>query len=103
MIEITDESFDKEVLQSDIPVLVDFWAPWCGPCRALAPILESLAPAYAGKVKFCKIDTNEYAESAAKYKIMAIPSLLIFKNGQVVQQTLGLKTEAELKKILDNL
>jgi len=95
--EINDQNFDSEVIKSKIPVAVDFWAPWCGPCRALAPITEKLSEAYAGKVKFCKINVDENPEMAGKYKVMSIPLVLFFKAGVQKDSSLGLVTEAALK------
>jgi thioredoxin 1 len=95
--EINDQNFDSEVIKSTIPVAVDFWAPWCGPCRALAPITEKLSEAYAGKVKFCKINVDENPEMAGKYKVMSIPLVLFFKAGVQKDSSLGLVPEAALK------
>ena len=87
--EFTDANFDAEVLKSDVPTLVDFWAVWCGPCRAIAPIVESLAGAYAGKVKVGKLDVDHNQRVAAKYMVRSIPTLLLFKGGKVVEQIVG--------------
>ena len=95
--EINDQNFDSEVIKSTIPVAVDFWAPWCGPCRSLAPITEKLSEAYAGKVKFCKINVDENPEMAGKYKVMSIPLVLFFKAGVQKDSSLGLVPEAALK------
>ncbi len=95
--EINDQNFDSEVIKSKIPVAVDFWAPWCGPCRALAPVTEKLSEAYAGKVKFCKINVDENPEMAGKYKVMSIPLVLFFKAGVQKDSSLGLVPEAALK------
>jgi thioredoxin 1 len=95
--EINDQNFENEVIKSTIPVAVDFWAPWCGPCRALAPITEKLSEAYAGKVKFCKINVDENPEMAGKYKVMSIPLVLFFKAGVQKDSSLGLVPEASLK------
>ena len=97
VIEINDQNFDSEVIKSKIPVAVDFWAPWCGPCRSLAPITEKLSEAYAGKVKFCKINVDENPEMAGKYKVMSIPLVLFFKAGIQKDSSLGLVPEAALK------
>jgi thioredoxin 1 len=98
-----EDSFQKAVLQSELPVLVDFWAQWCAPCLAAAPILEGLAKEYKGKVNFAKVNVDGNSSLAAKYGIAAIPTMLIFKDGQPVQQIVGLKPKKELKKILDDL
>jgi thioredoxin 1 len=95
--EINDQNFDSEVIKSKIPVAVDFWAPWCGPCRSLAPITEKLAESYAGKVKFCKINVDENPEMAGKYKVMSIPLILFLKAGVQKDSSLGLVPEAALK------
>lgn len=99
--EVTDQTFDRDVLQSSEPVLVDFWAPWCGPCRMVAPIVEELADEYAGRVKFVKLNTDENPSTAARYGIRSIPTLLVFKNGQPVGQIIGFRPKSDLKKRLD--
>lgn len=86
---ITDQNFETEVLKSDQPVLIDFWAVWCGPCRAIAPIVEQLAGEYEGKVKIGKLDVDENPDTAVKYGVRSIPTLLLFKNGQVVDTIIG--------------
>lgn len=86
---ITDSTFEKEVLQSDVPVLVDFWAEWCGPCRGLAPKLEEIAGEMAGKVRIVKINIDENQNAPQKYGIRSIPTMILFKNGQQVEQLLG--------------
>ncbi len=98
---ITDSDFDKVVLQSTTPVLVDFWAPWCGPCRMVAPVVEELAKEYEGKVAFTKLNVDQNAKTAGKYGIMSIPTLLIFKNGEPVSHLVGFRPKAELKRSLD--
>ena len=87
--EITDANFEAEVLNSDIPVMVDFWAPWCGPCRALSPVIDQVAEEYAGKVKVVKLNTDDNPESAVKFRITSIPNLIIFKGGKPVDQLVG--------------
>jgi len=100
-IEVNDASFGKKVLESNIPVLVDFWAAWCRPCIMAAPVLEELAKEYAEKITFAKLDVDQNAQVAAKYNIMAIPNLIIFKEGKPVSQIVGYKPKEELKKDLD--
>lgn len=102
-IELKDSTFDQEVLKNPEPVLVDFWAPWCGPCRMLAPVVEEIAKEYSGKIKVCKLNTDEQPNAATRFKISAIPTLLFFKNGQVVEQIVGVHSKAEIKKHLDGL
>ena len=98
---VGEETFQKNVLQSKSPILVDFWAKWCAPCLATAPILEELAKEYADKINFAKVDVDENGSLASKYSVAAIPTMLIFKDGQPVQQIVGYKPKKELKKILD--
>jgi thioredoxin 1 len=100
-IEVNDTSFNKQVIESKVPVLVDFWAPWCRPCLMAAPVLEELATEYAGRITFAKLDVDQNAQVAAKYNIMAIPNLIIFKEGKPVSQIVGYKPKEELKKDLD--
>jgi thioredoxin 1 len=89
VIEVTDESFEDEVLKSKVPAVVDFWAPWCGPCLMIAPITEKLSNEYKGKMKFCKLNVDENAQTARKYQVMSIPLLLFFNSGKVVDESLG--------------
>jgi thioredoxin 1 len=101
--EVTDQSFEEEVLKSDIPVVVDFWAPWCGPCRMIAPITEKLAEEFDGRVKFCKLNVDQNNQTAVKYQIMSIPLLIFFKDGQKVDESLGAVPEAMIRPKVDNL
>ena len=101
VVEFTDANFDAEVLQSSTPVLVDFWAPWCGPCRMLAPSIEQLSAEYAGKVKIGKLNTDESSDTAAKFGIRSIPTLLLFKDGQVVNQLVGALPKDKIAEQID--
>ena len=101
VIHATDSDFTQQVLESDVPVLVDFWAPWCGPCRMIAPALDQLASEYAGKAKVVKIDIDQNRASAMKYHVRSIPMLLVFKNGQVQGTQIGAVGKAQLGQLLD--
>ena len=98
---VDDGNFEQAVLQSKTPVLVDFWAPWCRPCIMAAPVLEELAEEYSGRITIAKLNVDQNAKTAAKYGIMAIPNLIIFKNGQPTSQIVGYKPKRELKRDLD--
>lgn len=100
---LTDDTFKKEVLESSIPVVVDFWAPWCMPCQIVGPIIEELAKEYEGKVKVCKMEVDKNRATAAQYKIMSIPAILFFKNGEVVDQQIGVIPKETFKEKLDKL
>ena len=102
-VEFTDSNFETEVLQAQEPVLVDFWAEWCGPCRLLAPTIDKLAKDYHGKVKVGKVDTDSNRELAMTYRIQNIPTVLLFKGGQVAQRFVGLRREDDFRAALDQL
>ncbi len=100
-LEITDENFEKEVLNSDIPVLIDFWAAWCGPCRMIAPLVEELAGEYEGKVKIGKLDVDNNQQTAIKYGVRSIPTLLVFKDGEVKDTIIGAVPKSQISQKLD--
>jgi len=102
-IELTDAAFDEIVHNSDVPVLVDFWAPWCGPCKMMAPILEELATEYADKAKICKLNTDDARDSAVEFGINAIPTIILFKDGQIQKKWVGLTSKKDLKEAIDGL
>jgi thioredoxin 1 len=103
VLEVSDNSFENEVLQSDQPVLVDFWAPWCGPCRAISPIVEELAGTFGDRVKFAKCNVDDNPETPGKYGIRAIPTLIFFKEGTVVEQVTGMVAKSKLEDTLNKV
>jgi len=100
---LSDATFDAEVLKSTVPVLVDFWAPWCGPCRAIAPIVDDIADTYVGKIKVGKINVDDNVRVASHFQITAIPTLLVIKNGTVAQQIVGSVARAKLVEAIDKV
>lgn len=103
VLEVTDSTFDSEVLQSQVPVLVDFWATWCGPCRMIAPVMEEVAKQYEGKVKVAKVDVDNNVRIATKYDIRSIPTIYIFKGGKVVQTIVGAVPKTQLTTAIDGV
>ena len=99
--DISDTAFDAEVLKSDIPVLMDFWAPWCGPCKAMLPVMQELETEYAGKVKIVKMNVDENIDVPGRFSVMSIPTFIIFKGGQPVKTFVGSKSKEDMKKELD--
>ncbi|WP_462324051.1 thioredoxin [Desulfoplanes sp.] len=99
--QVADSTFETEVLQNDLPVLVDFWAPWCGPCRAIGPVVEELAQEYEGKLDIVKMNVDENPSTPSKYGIRAIPTLILFKGGEVVEQVTGAVSKTSLKQMID--
>lgn len=99
---VTDDSFETEVLKSDVPVLVDYWAEWCGPCKVIAPVLEEIAGEYAGKMKICKLDIDANENTPPKYGIRGIPTLMLFKNGAVEATKVGALSKSQLTAFLDS-
>ena len=102
-VQVTSQTWEKEVLKSSDAVMVDFWAAWCGPCRMIAPTIEELADEYAGKLKVCKLNTDENPEVAGRYQIMGIPTLLFFKDGKLVDKIVGAASKKQFKDKIDSL
>lgn len=102
ILEVGDQNFETEVLNSQVPVLVDFWAAWCAPCRMLAPVVDAIATKYEGKAKVVKLNVDENISTAGKYNIKGIPTLLLFKNGVIKEQIVGNTTKDTISKMLDN-
>ncbi len=103
IVHLTDDTFDQEVLQSDVPVLVDYWAEWCGPCKMITPIITEIAEEYDGKAKICKVDTDEARDSAVEFGITSIPTIILFKDGQIQKKWVGLKSKNEFTDAIDEL
>lgn len=100
---VKDENFEAEVIASDIPVLVDFWAEWCGPCRMLAPVVSAIAEKYEGKIKVCKVNVDEAESVSEKYMISSIPAVKFFKGGEVVKESIGFVPQSNLEKIIEEI
>ena len=100
-LEFTDDSFDEDVLNSDQPVLVDFWAEWCGPCKALTPLIDELATAYAGKVRVGKVDTDANREVSVRFSVSAIPTVILFNKGEIVEKFIGLRGKKDFETVLN--
>jgi thioredoxin 1 len=103
VLQVTDETFEEEILKSETPALVDFWAAWCGPCKAIAPVVEELAEEYAGKVKMAKLNVDESPKTPGQYGIRAIPTLIMFKDGKVVDQITGAVSKSHIEQALQKL
>lgn len=103
MVELTDANFESEVIKSELPVLVDFWASWCGPCKALAPTIDEVANAYQGKVKVAKLNVDDNTDTATRYSIMSIPTLAFFKKGKLINTTVGVVSKGEIENKLKEI
>ena len=101
IVELTGENFELEVEKSNVPVMVDFWAQWCGPCRTVAPIMEELAVEYEGRAKVAKVNVDDEVELSSKFRIMSIPTIMVFKNGQMAEKVIGARSKEELSALLD--
>jgi len=99
-VKVNDGNFKQEVIDSEIPVIVDFWAPWCGPCNMIAPHVEEIAKEYAGKIKVCKLNVDEASAIATEYTIMSIPAIMLFKDGKVMEKRVGVMNKQELEKFI---
>jgi thioredoxin 1 len=102
VISVDKENFDVEVIKCDKPVLVDFWAQWCGPCRAVSPLMEELATEFEGKAKIVKVNVDEAGELASQFRIMSIPTIMLFKDGEVIEKIIGVRSKEDFKSILNN-
>jgi thioredoxin 1 len=103
LLAVNDADFDRQILKSELPALVDFWAAWCGPCRAVGPVVEELATEYAGKIRVAKLNVDDNKETPAKYGVRGIPTLMLFKNGEVVDQIVGAVPKDKIKELLDKV
>jgi thioredoxin 1 len=103
VIDVTDQNFDDEVLKSTLPVLIDIWAPWCGPCRMIAPVVEKLAEKYDQRFKFCRLNIDQNPQTATNYQVMSIPTLIFFKDGKVVDRVVGAVPESSLESKIEAL
>ena len=102
VLEFSDANFDDEVIKSDIPVLVDFWAPWCGPCRIIAPVVEEISESHEGKIKVGKLNVDDNQQTSMKFGIRSIPTLLVFKNGEILEQIIGAVPKTEIERVVNN-
>jgi len=103
IVEVTDANFEEEILKSTVPALVDFWAPWCGPCKSIAPVIEELAADYGEKMKFAKLNVDDNPKTPSKYDVRGIPNLVIFKSGEVVEQIVGAVPKDQLVEAIDKV